>query len=140
MAIQIKLENRVKHGENLVIPLALARRILTQSTKDELWEQFKELIDSPTINDLQYVHDIVNWVSDPQNPPPLTELMKWASVVSRVNEMEDGAPIWIIDAHEVELIYDRIKDPKFKYSGRVMDFLPFHMQLSKVLENHYKGA
>lgn len=139
MAIKISLENVERKRETIMFPAEIARRLVQQNRRDELWETFKSALDENPLHESLFVFQIVNWVPDPTKPPPPIELMQWASLLTEAGKLDGESKEWILDVDEQKLVWERITDKKFSFSGSPVDFMPFYMKLHKALASTFEG-
>jgi hypothetical protein len=133
MAITIPLEYVSRRRETMVFNTELARRLIRENRREELWEAFKNAVEETPLHEYVFVLQIVNFVEDPTKPPPPIDLMLWGSLLLKAGKMDETSKEWILDVDEQELVWKRITSEKFRFMGSPMDYMPFYMKLHDAL-------
>jgi hypothetical protein len=114
--ITLQLKQRTTKGM-LHLEVSEVTKILKLSEATagrQLVKMFEGLQES--VHDKNWLEMIVNW--SPPEGLPMTEMTPWLKLAERVNEVEtEGEWTIALSKAQAELIYERLKNPKFKIQG-----------------------
>jgi len=141
MAIKLKLKRRKTSG-TIVAPipemLALFNRPTEDEAKDALWEYFAPLRETgePVIHDKQWLQSIVDWT--PEGGLPLSEMAKWFKLAEHVSKLDEKTEKqFTFSQFQVDLIWSRITDERFKMLRLDIAFLEFIKEFQTATGKHF---
>lgn len=116
MSTTLTLKER-QAGNTATIPVDAIQSMMQQpaeEARDSLYAVFANM--SPTQHDVKWLHAIVDWA--PEAGLPVTELARWLPLAEKVNAVQpEGETDIELTDEEVDLIYSRLADERFKLTG-----------------------
>lgn len=137
MATKIELKKRLTR-ETLNLPLMLMKGFVDRDDKDGLWNFFQSLAqdDEVYVHDRHWLELIINWM--PEGGLPLTESAKWFKLAGRVSDLDpDREGSFTLSAFQVDLIWQRLTDSKFKMDRLPVPFVKFVTDFQKATGKHF---
>ncbi|CAG0948026.1 hypothetical protein ANRL1_04839 [Anaerolineae bacterium] len=149
-----KLELKVRKSQfGLAVSFDELKAILdmpAESGKTRLWDYFSPVSKFPkTKHDREWLELIVNWMPVNEGatrvePPVLTETAKWFSLIAKLNRLDESdqerttVQTVVLNQREVDLIWSRVRDPKFKITEAVNpNFVTFLTEFMAVAKLHF---
>jgi hypothetical protein len=137
MAAKLNLKARPTR-DTLTLPYLLIKGVVDRQDKEGLWKLFSSLADEDgtTVHDKHWLELIINWM--PEGGLPLSESAKWFKLAERVGMLDrerDG--VFTLSDYQVDLIWKRLTDPKFKMDRLPTPFVMFVRDLQKATGKHF---
>lgn len=137
MSTKLKLKKRITR-DTLNLPLFVIKGFVDKDDKDGLWNFFSSLANEDEL----YVHDrhwlelLINWM--PDGGLALTESAKWFKLAKRVNNLDTGKEgNFEISPYQIDLIWQRLINPKFKMDRLPMPFVQFVQDFQGATGKHF---
>jgi len=143
MAYTLVLQNRTaKDARTITIPVEIIRNFIDGSDHDKLWEYFERVssnIESELpIHDKTWLEAIVNWV--PDGGLAMTEIARWLKLARRVSTLDGTRETgnFTLSDYQVNLIWSRLKDPRFKLRVMAPQFVDFMLHFQDITGKHFE--
>ena len=136
MAVEIYLKRR--HAQNTItVSVEWLKEIFKlEDAGDFLVAQLEGMMGSVYVHDKSWLLQIINWT--PDGGHPLSEAAKWFKLAKRVADLdEEKEGKFTLSDYQVNLIWKRLIDPRYKITGLPPAFIEFVMEFQQASGRHF---